>query len=227
MILRKKKQQQEYDYLRIKVEKGKIGQIKSIHDLQQDKEKTFEDTVRELIDLGVSFRTNNFNLQNRELKIRTLDNMLLQIYPFWYETYQNSGIFVPISAKIVPFYIKIAQILYQKTPFLSEDVMEVIEIEAYRIFKYLKENFKDEYQDIKTFLRNSWRNKKVKALFEQTTTTKSENKCTNTILDGEMGIKQMKSKEKFKNGGTTKGKYKKDNGEYGEAEIVFPALSEE
>lgn len=190
-----------------------VSQIKSIAELQNIE---FSDAFRRCLEIGAAFQRNNYLLTSREMKVRTLDNMLSQVYPLLYKKYLHDGVNVPIIDKIVQLWYDMKPYFVQE---VSEETSEIIGMQVHEILKYVHSNFGSEFKLIKTLIINTPRTKTAKALFNLSANCVPQKPIT--TFNPETQI----CREKFKNGKVTKGKYQKDDGTFGEAEIDFPPIS--
>lgn len=150
---------EEKEYIKIKVKRSYLAQTKTISsDIGEDFEKTFNRIYGD----GLTVNQTDFMLKNELMKVQHLDKKLLEIYPFLRKTYRYEGSSYAIFDKIMHFYVDLASILLKKN-FRELDILVLSK--SQNIFNYLKDNYPDDYKEIKSYAVAQGRTKRYKALF--------------------------------------------------------------
>ncbi len=208
------KKLEEYETIKIKLPKSVISHIKTIGELQNIE---FDACLKEIINTGISLKSNNFLLTSREIKIRALDNMLSQVYPLLYKTYPHNGVNVPVFDKICTWMALMTGHFVQKP---QDDNNEIIGMQGYEIIKYVALNFNSDFNLIKKTFINMPRTKLMKAIYKPIDLKNN----TESIIYNNTKRLQSEIPGKFKEECIVRGKYKKLDGTFGETIMELPAL---
>lgn len=151
----------EKEWVKVKVERTTIAQINAISTVRSI---GFEDLFNVLLVDGLAHNQPDFLVQNEYFKRQRLAQKIAEIYTLKCKKPQFTDDVKTIFELIMHFFVDLIPFL-RKNKFTKSDILLVSKVQD--VFKYVQDNYPDDYSEIKQVIGMHGRTKTYKLLFSQ------------------------------------------------------------